>query len=233
MNTLKGPLKIVSKEMGLIFHINAAVTIALFALFLFLSFRIDGNENLGMIFGPFYAIFLFYAFMFFKSYNYIISFGGTRMQFILSTFISTLIFLTVGTIILNALYILGEMIFQNGYIFHMADILNGANPAMYFWVDFLWLFILFGFGMFAQVINFNLGIFRTFSLLGVILLASIAIFFFADLTPLFRFIVTDHLLFIHILAILSLVLLALSAFMMRNAPLKRGDRKIFSTTATD
>lgn len=219
--------------MGLIFYINVAVTVAIFALFLFLSFRADGNENLGVIFGPFYAIFLFYAFMFFKSYNYIISFGGTRMQFILSTFISTLIFLTVGTIILNALYILGEMTFQNGYIFHMADILNGANPAMYFWVDFLWLFILFGFGMFAQVIYFNLGIFRTLSLAGVLLLVSIAIFFFADLTPLFRFIVTDHLLFIHILAIVSLVLLALSAFMMRNAPLERGDRKIFSTTATD
>lgn len=233
MNSLKGPLKIVSKEMGITLYINIGLTIALFALFLFLSFRADSNEMLGIIFGPFYAIFLAYPFIFFKSYNFILALGGTRKQFIVSSFLSTLAFIIICTIILNALYLISGMTFQNGFIFHMADILNDPSPAMYFWIDFLWLIILFGIGMFAQTINFNLGTIRTLSLGGILILAAITAYFFLDLTSLFEFIIMDHLLFVHILALASLIMLLLSAFMMNNAPLERGDRKIFSTTATN
>lgn len=233
MNSLKGPLKIVSKEMGVTFYINIALTIALFALYLFLSFRADPGEDLGVIFGPFYVIFLIYPFIFFRSYNFILALGGTRNQFIISSLLATLIFIIIGTIIMNVLHWIGGMTFQNGYLFHMADILNDPNPAMYFWIDFLWLFILFGIGMFVQVINFNLGTIRVLSLGALILLAGVAAYFFLDLTPLFEFIILDHLLFVHILALASLIMLVLSAFMMRNAPLERGDRKIFSTTAVN
>lgn len=233
MNSLKGSLKIVSKEMGITFYINIALTIGLFVLYLFLSFRGDTNEYLGVLFGPLYVIFLIYPFIFFKSYNFILALGGTRKQFITSSFLSTLVFIVIGTIILNALHLIGEMTFQNGYLFHMADILNDPSTAMYFWIDFLWLIILFGFGMFAQTINFNLGTIRTLTLGGVLLLAGVAAYYFIDLTPLFEFIIKDHLLFVHILAFASLIMLILSAFMMRNAPLERGDRKIFSTTATN
>lgn len=233
MNKLKGPMKIVSKEMSITFYINIGITIALFALFLFLSFRADSNENLGILFGPFYVIFLVYPFIFFKSYSFLLALGGTRKQFIISSFISTLIFIIIGTIILNVLYLISGLTFQNGYLFHMADILNNANPAMYFWIDFLWLFILFGLGMFAQVVNFNLGTIRTLSLGAVLLLAGVAAFYFIDLTPLFEFIIMDHLLFVHLLALLSLIMLILSVLMMRNAPLERGDRTIFTRTATN
>lgn len=233
MNSLNGPLKIISKEMGITFYINIALTVALFALYLFLSFRADPGEYLGATFGPFYVIFLIYPFIFFKSYNYILALGGTRKQFIVSSFISTLAFLILCTILLNGLHLISGMTFQNGYLFHMADILNDPNPAMYFWIDFLWLFILFGLGMFAQVINFNLGTIRTLTLAAVLILAAVTAYFFVDLTPLFEFIIMDHLLFVHILSLASLILLVLSAFMMRNAPLERGDRKIFSTTAVN
>ena len=233
MNRLKGPLKIVSKEMGVTFYINIGITIALFALYLFLSFRADSNEYLGVLFGPFYVTFLVYPFIFFKSYNFILALGGTRKQFIISSFLSTLIFIVIGTIILNVLHLIGGMTFQSGYLFHMSDILNDANPAMYFWIDFLWLFILFGLGMFAQVVNFNFGTVRTLSLGAVLLLAGVTAFYFIDLTPLFEFIIMDHLLFVHLLALLSLVMLVLSTLMMRNAPLERGDRTIFTSTATN
>lgn len=233
MNKLKGPMKIVSKEMSITFYINIGITIALFALFLFLSFRADSNENLGVLFGPFYVIFLVYPFIFFKSYSFILALGGTRKQFIISSFLSTLVFMIIGTIILNVLYLISGLTFQNGYLFHMADILNNANPAMYFWIDFLWLFILFGFGMIVQVIYFNLGTIRTLSLGAVLLLAGVAAFYFMDLTPLFEFIIMDYLLFVHILASASILMLVLSAFMMINAPLERGDRKLFTTTAAN
>ncbi|WP_462421116.1 hypothetical protein [Salinicoccus sp. Marseille-QA3877] len=233
MNRLKGPLKIVSKEMGVTFYINIGITIALFALYLFLSFRADGNEYLGVLFGPFYIVFLVYPFIFFKSYNFILALGGTRKQFIISSLVATLIFMVIGTIVLNVLHLIAGMTFQNGYLFHMADILNDGNPAMCFWIDFLWLFILFGLGMFAQVVNFNLGTIRTLSLGAVLLLAGVAAFYFIDLTPLFEFIIMDHLLFVHLLALLSLIMLILSVLMMRNAPLERGDRTIFTRTATN
>lgn len=233
MNTLKGPFKVVSKEMRLTFCINVGITIALFALFIFLSTQLDGNEMLGLIFGPFYIVFLTYAFMFFKSYQFILSFGGTRKQFMISSFISSLLYIGLGTILLTVLHYMGEMVFHNGYVFHMADILSDANPAMYFWVDFLWLFILFGIGMFAQVINFNLGTLRTLIAAAAIILGSVTAYFFMDLTPLLEFFITDYMLFLHLLALGSFILLVLSYFIMRNAPLERGDRKIFSTAATN
>ena len=233
MNTLKGPFKVVSKEMRLTFYINTGITIALFALYIFLSTQSDGNELLGLIFGPFYIVFLTYAFIFFKSYKLILSFGGTRKQFMLSSFISAFLYITAGTIVLTTLHYIGKAIFQNGYVFHMADILNDANPAMYFWVDFLWLFILFGVGMFAQVINFNLGALRSLILAAIIILGSVAAYFFMDLTPLFEFIIQEHLLFLHLSALISLILIAVSYFMMRNAPLERGDRKIFRVSTVN
>lgn len=233
MNSLKGPLKIVSKEMGITLYINIALTITLFALYLFLSTRADSNEMLGILFGPFYAIFLAYPFIFFKSYKFILALGGTRKQFIVSSFLSTLAFIIICTIILNVLYLISGMTFQNGFIFHMADILNDANAAMYLWIDFLWLFIIFGIGMFVQAINFNLGTIRTLSLGGILILAAIIAYFFLDLTPLFEFIIMDHLLFVHILALAALIMLLLSAFMMNNAPLERGDRKIFTSPAAN
>lgn len=233
MNTLKGPLRIVTKEMGLTFYINVGITIALFGLYIFLSSITDENGLLGLIFGPFYIVFLTYPFIFFKSYKYILSLGGTRKQFMISSFIAALIYLAASTIVLNVLHIIGKEIFQNGYIFHMADILENASMPMYFWIDFLWLFILFGIGMFVQVINFNLGTLRTFILGAVVILGAITAYSFMDLTPLFEFIIMDHLLFVHLLALGSLVLMVISYFMMRNAPLERGDRKLFGAPAAN
>lgn len=229
MSTLKGAFKIVTKEMGLTFYINLALTIGLFALYCLLSFRVEGSEYLGVIFGPFYVVFLAYPFILFKSYKYILALGGTRNHFLISTLLASFMYLFITVTVLNGLHLIGDMIFQDGYIFHMADLVNDTNTAMYFWVDFLWLSILFGIGMFVQVINFNLGTLRTLSGGAVLILTSVALFFFIDLTPLFEFIITDYALFVHLLALGALILLVLSYFMMRNAPLERGDRKIFNT----
>lgn len=233
MNTLKGPFKVVSKEMRLTFYINAFLTIALFALYIFLSTKTDSNELLGVIFGPFYVVFLAYPFVFFKAYKYILALGGTRKQFMISAITASMIHLIGATVLLNVLHLLGESLFHTGYNFHMADILADPNAAMYFWVDFLWLFILLGIGMFAQVIYFNLGAPRTLILGAIIILGSVAAYFFMDLTPLFEFIIQEHLLFLHLSALISLILIAVSYFMMRNAPLERGDRKIFRVSTVN
>ena len=83
------------------------------------------------------------------------------------------------------------------------------------------------------MIYFNLGALRTLSGAAVLILTSVALYFFVDLTPLFEFIITDYALFVHLLALGALILLVLSYFMMRNAPLERGDRRIFNTAITN
>lgn len=227
MHTLNGPFKIVAKETGITFYINIFVTVAIFALFIFLSSISSGSNIDGVLFGPFYIVFLTLPFIFFKAYRFILGLGGTRTQFVLSAYLSSLLFITAASVVLTLLHFIGKNIFEQSYsVFHMADILTDANLFMYFWIDFLWLFILFGIGMFAQVINFNMGTMRTLILLGLVILASISIYFYIDFEPIFEFIMTDYTLFIHILAGGSVVLLILSYFMMRNAPLERGDRKI-------
>ena|SRR5699024_1394881 len=227
MNTLKGPFNVVNKEMSLTFIINAFLTIALFALYIFLGTRADSDTMLGVIFGPYYVVFAAYPFVFFKAYKYILALGGTRKQFMISAVTISLIYLIAATILLNLLHLIGSKVLHNGYSFHMANILGDPSTAMYFWVDFLWLFILFGLGMFAQAIYFNLGAIRTLILGGILILAGVTIYFFTDLTPLFEFIVREHLMFLHLFALLSLILIGLSYFMMRNAPIEQGDRKIF------
>lgn len=233
MNTLKGPFKVVSKEMRLTFYINAFLTVALFVLYLFLSTKTDSPELLGVIFGPFYVVFLAYPFVFFKAYKYILALGGTRKQFMISAITASMIHLVSATLLLNVLHLLGESLFHEGYNFHMADLLTDPNTAMYFWVDFLCLFILLGAGMFTQVIYFNLGASRTLILGAIIILGSVAAYFFIDLTPLFEFIIQEYLLFLHVSALVSLIMLVFSYFMMRNAPLERGDRKVFKVSAVN
>src|SRR5699024_22685 len=118
MNSLKAPLKIVSKETGITLYIVIASTIALFGLYVCQTTIAYSTELLGILFGPFYAIFLAYSFIFFKSYKFILALGGTRKQFIVSSFLSTLAFIIICTIILNVLYLISGMTFQNGFIFH-------------------------------------------------------------------------------------------------------------------
>src|SRR5690625_5164200 len=212
MNTLKGPFKVVVKEMNLTFYINVGITIALFLLYIFLSAQVGGDNMLGFIFGPFYIVFLIYPFIFFRSYKFILSLGGTRKQFMMTSFIATFLYLVMASILLTVLHYIGDMMLQDGYIFHMADILGDANPVLYFWVDFLWMFTFFGIGMFAQAINFNLGTLRTLILAAVILLGSISAYFFIDLTPFFEFFITDYMLVLHLFAAGALLLLVFSYF---------------------
>ncbi|MBM7632373.1 hypothetical protein [Geomicrobium sediminis] len=228
MNTLKGPFKIIIKEMNPTFFWNVGITIALMGLFIILSFYTDGNEQLGITFGPFYVIFLVYPFILMKAYKCILSLGGTRKQYMIATFLSIGIYLVLSAIILNGLYSLSPYVLNQGYIFHMGDLVNESNPFLYVWIDVLWMFILFGIGVLAQTVYFNLGTVRTLSVGAVLLIGSLATVFFADLGPLFEFFITEQLAFVHILAGISALFVLLSYLFMKNGPLEKGDRYLFS-----
>lgn len=234
MHTLNGSFKIVAKETGVTFYINIFITAAIFALFIILNSISSSNDVGGVLFGPFYIVFLTLPFIFFKAYRFILGLGGTRTQFMFASYLSSLIFLTGAAIILTAFHFIGETIFRDNYtVFHMADVIAEPSLFMYFWIDFLWLFILFSIGMFAQVINFNLGTIRSLILVGLLVLISISAYFYIDFAPLLDFIFTDYTLFVHLLAAGSLILLVLSHFMMKNAPLERGDRKILKPSLAE
>jgi len=233
MNTLKGPFRLIMKELSVTFYINIGITFALMILHVFISYYSAENETFGGIFGPFYAIFLLFPFMLSKAYKSILSLGGTRKQFMFATFLSNGIYIVLSGIILNGLYFLSPLLlFNEGQIFHMADLVNGSQPLLYLWIDLLWMFIAFGLAMIIHAIIFNLG--TTRSLIGgaALLILVLAVGFFADLSPLIEFIIADHLLFVHILAGISLVFMFLSYLIMRNAPLERGDRKLIKMQPT-
>ncbi|AXF57381.1 hypothetical protein [Salicibibacter kimchii] len=227
MNTLKGPFRLIMKEMKMIYYINVGVTIALMALYIFLSYYLGENEHLGVTFGPFYAIFLIFPFILFKGYKYILSLGGTRKQFMIATYLSIGIYIVLSGMLLNGLHFLSPYLLNDGYIFHMADLVNGSHSLLYVWIDVLWMIILFGVGMIAQSIYFNLGTVRTLSSGAALLIAILATYFFADLGPLIEFIIVDHLLFVHILAGISVLFMLFSYLLMKNGPLERGDRYVF------
>ncbi|ALX48407.1 hypothetical protein [Lentibacillus amyloliquefaciens] len=227
MNTLKGPFLLMFKEMRLTFYINFGITIALMALYIFLSYSTGENGDLGSIFGPFYAVFLIYPFILFQGYKYILSLGGTRRQFMMATFASVSIYMVLSVLILNGLHLLSQFFIDQGQMFHMADLVNGSHPLLYIWIDLLWVVFLFGVGIMIKTIWFNLGNVRTLICGAILLMVLITTYTFADLSPFIEFVIVDHLLFVHILAGIAVLFMLLSFLIMRNGPLERGDRARF------
>src|SRR5699024_2039654 len=101
MHTLNGSFKIVAKETGVTFYINIFITAAIFALFIILNSISSSNDVGGVLFGPFYIVFLTLPFIFFKAYRFILGLGGTRTQFVFASCLSRLIFLTGAVVILT------------------------------------------------------------------------------------------------------------------------------------
>lgn len=224
---LKGPIRILLKEMNVTFYINLIITIALVPLYIFISMT-DNTDNFnGVLFGPFYVILFIFPFVVFKCYQYILSLGGTRKQFMLSLLVSLVFYLILCALILNVLYFNIQGLLQSGNIVHMAETLDSTSYILYFWVDILWMFLLFAIGLLIQVIHFNFGTLKTFIIAGVLLITSTAIYFLVDLTPLVEFIFNDYLLFLNLTGVAAVIIIIFSYFMMRNAPLERGDIRVF------
>ncbi|WP_026701921.1 hypothetical protein [Salibacterium aidingense] len=190
MNTFKGPFRLLLKEMRPTFYINTLVTLVLMAFFIILGFWTESADNstvaVGVIFGPYYAIFLAYPFIIFPGYRYILSLGGTRKQFMKAALMSAVLYVLLAMLILNGLHFLSESIVSFGNhsisFFHMADLVNGENPLLYLWVDILWCLFLFGVGMIAKSIWFNFGPLRTLMAVTGLLILGIAAVTFLDLS---------------------------------------------------
>jgi len=225
MNTFIGPFRLMMREMRLTFYINVAITFVLFVFFNFLGF-IDAAESVSFIlFGPFFIVFLIYPFINFKGYNYILSLGGTRKQFVLAMYLSALIFSVASVALLNFLYYLStNIVGSTANLFHLGGLVNSSNWLVYLWVDFSWILFLFSLGMIAKTFWFNYGTVLSLSVATLFLIISMVIGVFGNKSWLIEVIFMNHLQFVTILFGLAIVFLLSSYLLMKKAPLEKGSR---------
>ncbi len=225
MNTFMGPFRLMMKEMCVTFYINAIITCVLFAFFAVLALSDVIDSVSFILFGPLFIVFLMYPFVNFKAYDYILSFGGTRKQFVMALYLSAFLFSAASAVLLNALYFLSTRIAGPSMaLFHLGRLTNHSSWLVSVWVDFSWLSFLFALGMIAKTFWFNYGKIISLSLATLLLIASILIVTFGNLSWLIELFFLHHLQFVSILFVIALVFLLLAYLLMRDAPLENGSR---------
>ncbi|MET3504673.1 hypothetical protein [Halalkalibacter oceani] len=233
MNTFTGPFRLMMREMSMTFYINAAITFVLFVFFTFLGFIDAAVSESFVLFGPFFIVSLLYPFVHFKGYHFILSLGGTRKQFVLALYFSVFIYSVTSVALLNLFYYISaniiERISSAANLFHLAELVNSPNWLVYLWVDFSWIFFLFSVGMIAKTIWFNYGTILSLALGTLLLIMSMVLVVFGDISWLSEVIFMNHLQFVTILSGLSIVFLLSSYLFMKNAPLEKGERLIIKS----
>lgn len=231
MNTFTGPFRLMMKEMSMTFYINIAITFVLFLFFNFIGFIDAADSGIFFLFGPLFIVFLLYAFINFKGYQYIVSLGGTRKQFVFAFYLSGLIFSLISVLLLNLFYYLSTNIINSAStsvdFFHFANLVNTSNGLVYLWVDFSWIFFLFSLGMIAKTIWFNYGTILSLVVATILLIISTVVIVFSDMSWLMDLFFLHHLPFVTILFGFALVFLLVSYLLMKNAPLEKGNRLNF------
>ncbi|MGG3928019.1 hypothetical protein ABET51_18815 [Metabacillus fastidiosus] len=229
MNTFKGPFRIMFEDLRFQFYILAGVTSFLSILYIVLGIFVPSDDKfmVGVSFGPFYGFFLIYPFLFYsKAFKYIVSFGGTRKQFLLSSFLNISLFLIIAVLLLNIFYFLTDYLVSEGIskgtLFHMGDLVSGAGIYLYPWIDLLWGIVLFSISFFLSSVWYYYGTLRTMIGLTAFALLAITFITLGNLNDIISFIIIHHLAFVHILAAVGIVMMILSYFIMRNGPLERG-----------
>lgn len=229
MNTFTGPFRLMMKEMSRTFYINAVITFVLFVFFNLLGLM-DAESVSFVIFGPFFIVFLLYPFINFKGYQYILSLGGTRNQFVLAIYLSAFIFSVISVALLNLFYYLSTSVISSGSrsvnFFHLAELVNSSIWAVYLWVDFSWIIFLFSLGMIAKTIWFNYGTLFSLGAATLLLIICAPIVVFGNISWLVEGFFMHHLQFVNILFGLAIVFLLSSYLLMIHAPLEKGDRLI-------
>lgn len=229
MNTFKGPFLLMFEDMKVQFYIISAITVLLTAFYILLG-MIYNRElfNVGAIYGPFYGLLLIYPFLIFnRCYQYILSLGGTRKQFMGAVMLAGGLFILAGMTALNVLYAFNEFLVGEGYsaarITHLADLSGSSNFFLYVWVDLLWGTFLFGTGMVINAVWFRLGSFNAMLIGTVFVIAGTLTAVFGDMVMLLEWLLTDYVVVVQAAGAAGLLFLGLSYLLMKNGPLARGE----------
>lgn len=225
-STFTGPFKLMFEDLKKQTIIILSVTLAILILSSLTGFLISDQYS-GAIFGPIYGFFLIYPFLLYnKTYRYVLSLGGTRKQYLVSTMINTILFICINTLILNVAYQLNVYLSEKNispiHLQHAGAMLASDNPLLYWWTDILFCFFLFGLFFFINSIWFYLGTMRT--VVGGGILGGLFFILFTNeaMSKIIDLFINHFLTFIHILGLIGLLGMALSYFIMRNGPIERG-----------
>lgn len=224
MNTFTGPFRLMMREMNLTFYINVCITFILFVFYNILGYMGAAEIGSFILFGPLFVVFLLYPFINFSGYQYILSLGGTRKQFVLAFYLSAFIYSVLSGVILNVFYLFTNILNNGNSLFHFAKFIHTTNWLIYFWIDFSWIFFLFSLGMMAKTIWFNYGTAFLLAASTILLIIGTVVVVFGDISTLINIFFVHHLKFVSILFGLSIVFLLLSYSLMKNAPLRKGER---------
>ncbi len=138
-------------------------------------------------------------------------------------YLNGLLFVVTSVIVLNVLYQLATLIYNQGLgttkIIHIGQLIESSNGFIYLWLDTLVALFLFGFSFLIASITFRFGL--TKSLVGatILLLALVIWVTFADITPLIDFIVSNTFTFFQVIGLIGVVAFVATYPIMINAPL--------------
>lgn len=225
-STFNGPFKLMFEDLKKQTIIILSITVSILILFSISGYLIGENFT-GAIFGPIYGFFLIYPFLLYnKTYKYVLSLGGTRRQYLLSTIINTVLFIFINTAFLNVMYQLNLYLSENNgnlvHLQHVGLLFQSDNPVLYWWADVVLCVFLFGVLLLVNSLWFYLGTIRL--LIGITIFGGILVVWFTNegMGKIIDLFINHLLTFIHILGFAGLCGMALSYLIMRNGPLERG-----------
>lgn len=224
-STFNGPFKLMFEDLKKQTIVILSITLGVVILFS-ISGHLFGDFT-GSIFGPIYGFFLIYPFLLYnKTYKCVLSLGGTRRQYLLSTIINTVLFICINTAFLNVIYQLNLYLSENNlnpvHLQHVGLLFQSDNPVLYWWVDVVLCVFLFGVFLLVNSLWFYLGTIRI--LIGLTMIGGLFVVWFTNegMGKIIDLFVNHLLSFINILGFIGLCGMALSYLIMRNGPLERG-----------
>ncbi len=225
MAQLKGPVSIILKEFKLQFYIFTAITLTLVIMYNMIGYYVAPDNFYPFISGPIYGILLLVPFfMFGDTFKAAIGLGGTRVNYLISLIINYLLFIVSLMIVHNVLFQLTQLITNKTksttHVYHLASLFGASNALTYFWVDILVGIFLVGTGTIIAAVLYRFGYVWTLGItLGIGVLGFLW-FTLGDMGGIFRWILENMYLSLHLLGGLGVVCLVLTYPLMKQVHLK-------------
>lgn len=225
MNHLKGPIKVIFKDLKLQLYIFTAITLVLVIIYNGVGLYVGPDNFYPFISGPIYGILLFTPFfMFGDALKSTIGLGGTRINYLTSLIINYLVYIISLVIVHNVLFQLSELITDHTkstmHIYHIARFFGVSNAISYFWVDMLIGIFFVGTGTIIAAVLYRFGYVWTLGItLGLGVLGFLW-FTLGDMGEILKWILENKYLLLHLLGVLGVVCMMLTYPLMKQVKLK-------------
>ncbi len=225
MNQLKGPVSIILKDLKVQFYIFAAITLLLVMVYSGVGYYVEPDNFRPFISGPIYGMLLILPyFMFGDALKSTIGLGGTRTNYFTSLIISSFIFIVSLMIVNNVLFQLSDLLTEHTksttHIFHIASLFGASNALSYFWVDVLFGIFLVGTGTLVSAALYRFGYIWMLGIAVGLGIVGFLWFTLGDMSGIFRRILENLYLTLHLLGGLGIVCTILTYSLIKRVTLK-------------